>query len=73
MKKTIGSIKANYEWGEGEVRLNFEFESQNALWRMDVLRDIIYDLQIQYQKAYKEHREYYEEKRKSTSLRGRPR
>jgi hypothetical protein len=73
MKKSIGSIKANYEWGEAEVKLNSEFESQNALWRMDVLRDIIYDLQIQYQKAYKEHREYYEEirkKRKLTSLRG---
>ena len=54
-----GDLKANYECGEGSIRLTPEFNSENSLLKMDVLSDWIYDLQEEYDKARLElHKEW---------------
>ena len=60
-----GDLKANYEFGEGSIRLTPEFNSENSLLKMDVLSDWIYDLQEEYSKARLELHKESDEARKA--------
>ena len=59
-----GDLKANYECGEGSIRLTPEFKSENAILKIDVLSDCIYDLQEDYDKARLELHEEWDKARK---------
>jgi len=47
----VGKLKASIDNGEGSISLGSEFSNENALWKMDVLSDWIYDLEEEYEKA----------------------
>jgi len=49
-----GSLKCDFECGEGDVFLSRDFLERNSLFRMDVLQDWIGDLQKAYDQAYSE-------------------
>ena len=52
--KLIGKMYANFAHGEGEVTLDLVIDDASAMWRVDVLGDIINLLQADYKKAYDE-------------------
>ena len=60
-----GDLKANYEFGEGSIRLTPEFKFENAILKIDVLSDWIYDLQEEYAKAKLELHEEWDKARKA--------
>jgi hypothetical protein len=47
----VQGLRANFDSGEGEVVLPTEIMRESDLWRMDVIRDWIYDLTEEYSKA----------------------
>jgi hypothetical protein len=47
-------IKINAGSGEAEASPTLEFSQESALWRSDVLRDLIYDLERLYDQALKD-------------------
>lgn len=52
--KIIGKMYASFADGEGDVTLDVAIDDESALWRVDVLGDIINLLQAEYKKAYEE-------------------
>ena len=50
---------ADYENGEGKVRLGDEFKSQSALMRADILKDWIFELEERYAEARRDMRKVF--------------
>ena len=53
MSKYI-KIKINAGDGEAEASPTLEFSQESALWRADVLRDLMHDLETLYDQALKD-------------------
>jgi hypothetical protein len=47
-KRSIGTLKADVDAGEGYVELKPEFREEDALYRADVLQDVIFQLRLEY-------------------------
>ena len=47
-KRSIGTLKADVDAGEGDVELKPEFREEDALYRADVLQDVIFQLRLEY-------------------------
>ena len=52
--KPVGKLYASMDDGEGDVTLDFIMEGESAMWRVDVIRDWIDLLTVEYEEAYKE-------------------
>lgn len=48
--KTVGTLKANIDAGEGDIDFGDIFEGQSNLWKVDVLGDWLCDIQEAYDK-----------------------
>ena len=51
------TLKAVVDFGEGSIGVPDEWNTYDPLLRMDLLKDWIYDLQEEYDKAHAENRE----------------
>ena len=47
----MNTLRVDYKNGEGEIHLDQRFKESEAILRADVLKDWIYDLQNEYDKA----------------------
>ena len=52
-KGTGISLIADYEFGEGNIKLNDRFLESSRLMQIDLLKDWIYDLEKEYEKRRK--------------------
>jgi len=52
--KLIGKMYASFAHGEGEATFDIAIDDESAMWRVDVLGDIISLLQAEYKKSYEE-------------------
>ena len=52
--RLVGKLYAHFDDGEGEVVLDLSIDEKSAMWRVDVIGDIISLLQDEYTKAYDE-------------------
>jgi hypothetical protein len=48
--KTEIKLDANMDTGEGVVRIMPHFETMNMVWKLDLMRDWIWELQREYNK-----------------------
>jgi hypothetical protein len=62
--KLVGKMYASFAHGEGEATLDIAIDNESAMWRVDVLGDIITLLQAEYKKAYEEMISGFDEFRK---------
>ncbi|CAB4122561.1 hypothetical protein UFOVP32_37 [uncultured Caudovirales phage] len=56
----FGTLWLNQDAGEGDVTLTLEFVEESPLFRLDVLKDVIYFLKLEYESASKDMRAQYE-------------
>jgi hypothetical protein len=47
-------IKIDYDSGEAAIEFDKRFLNEDALFRIDVIKDLVYQLDCEYQKAHKE-------------------
>ncbi len=63
--RLIGKLYAHFGDGEGDVTLDFAVDNESPMWRVDVLQDIINLLNVEYEDAFDEMVEGFEEARKN--------